>query len=118
MIINKDLTDILYSFKCLDCQRFCVSFSLFTDQKIQKVIPPFSPMSSAHSCLKSYRNIYAKNVRFFSCKEELILGGSVVWHVKKVLYKICVQKSIIILVFKCQHISTCSYLTCICRFNN
>lgn len=31
MIVNKDLTDILYSSKCLESQMFCINLSLFTD---------------------------------------------------------------------------------------
>lgn len=60
MITNKDLIDILYSSN--ECQTFCISLSLFTDQKIQKVIAPFSPVNSGRSCLKCYRSIHAKTL--------------------------------------------------------
>lgn len=116
-IINKDLINILYPSKCLECQTFCVSSSLFTDQKIQKVTAPFSSVNSAHLCLKCYESIYAKMFTF-SNKKELFLEDSVVRHVKGELYKICVQKSIIPLVCKCQYISTRSYSACACRFND
>lgn len=52
----------------------------------------------------------------FLLKEELFLEGAVVWHVKQELCKVWLKKPIIMLVYK--HISTCSYLTPVCRFDD
>lgn len=81
IIINKDLTDILYSSKCLEYQTFCASLSLLTDQKVQNEIAPFSSANSAHSCRKCYSSIHAKmsalsHIRRSSFLKALLCGTS------------------------------------------